>query len=231
MIPIRAVIFDFDGVITDSERLHWKLYQQVLEPHGAGFSWDEYTNRWMALHDEGCMQAVFADRGIEPETGLIARLVTEKARLFEARISKGQLELFPGIPEFVRNLAAQHPLAICSGALRGEIEAVLGFHKLSRFFKAIVAAEDCEKHKPDPEPYERALEAVNHALEAGSIAAPAECLVFEDTPEGIRAAKGAGMICVGVTHSYGAEKLVQADAIIDGFSALDFGTVLERLER
>ncbi len=227
-MKIRAVIFDFDGVLADSERLHYRLYQEILSPLGAGFTWEEYQTRWMALHDQGCIQAVLEDRGLPAPAGRVRELSGRKFGLFEESLATGRVDLFPGVAKFVEELSRSYPLAVCSGAVGAEIRQVLRANGIEKHFRAIVAAEDTARHKPDPEPYRRSLEMLSgapaaprsHPLEA------AECLVFEDTPDGIRSAKGAGMRCVGVGHSFPVEKLSQADATIAGFAGTEMENIL-----
>lgn len=225
---IRAVIFDFDGVLADSERLHYRLYQEILAPLGAGFTWEEYQSRWMALHDQGCIQAVLEDRGLPAPAGRARELSGRKFELFKESLSTGRVDLFPGVAKFVEELARSYPLAVCSGAVGAEIREVLRASGIEKHFGAIVAAEDTARHKPDPEPYRKSLEAL--AAASRTRLHPAECLVFEDTPDGIRAAKGAGMRCVGVLHSFPAEKLGQADATISGFEGATMENILGLLE-
>ncbi|MEW6774675.1 MAG: HAD family phosphatase [Bdellovibrionota bacterium] len=229
MPVLRAVIFDFDGVLADTEKLHWELYQEVLSPLGASFSWDEYVSRWMALHDEGCIEAVLIDRKLPAEKGKVSALAAQKGKLFQERLGRGRVDLFPGVASLVGRLAAKMPIAIASGALRIEVEAVLRAHGLLPSFSAVVAAEDCEHHKPHPEPYERALAALNRRQGAAGIS-PRETLVFEDTPDGIRSAKRAGMWCVGITNSYPAEKLEAADLAVEGLEGIELLGLEARLE-
>lgn len=217
-MSIEALIFDFDGVLVDSERVHWKLYQEVLEPLGLGFSWEEYVAKWIALHDEGCMRAVAAERGKELPDSQFAQLVMEKAEGFEKILKKGEFVFFPGVRKLLADLSARIPVGIASGALRVEIEHILEANGLSAHFTAIVGAEDCQGHKPDPEPYTRALARLNAAN--GTSITPEHCGVIEDTPAGIRAARAAGMRCIGVTNSFDAAKLKGAHAVIESLEGL-----------
>lgn len=215
-----AVIFDFDGVIADTERLHYELYQEVLAPLGAGFSWNEYARKWMALHDAGCIEAVLEERGIEADELRIAQLVERKSERFEARLQDGRLQLFPGVAALIGALRQSDiPLAIASGALRWEVEKVLAAHGLRESFIAVIGAEDCERHKPEPEPYERALAALNLTRDDGALVPP-DCVVLEDTPDGVRAAKAAGMMCVAVGHSHPQKRLSHADAFTEKLDGL-----------
>ena len=217
-MQIQAFIFDFDGVLVDSERVHWRLYQEVLEPLGLGFTWEEYVGKWIALHDEGCMRAVATERDKALSDHEFEQLVAQKAEGFEAVLREGSFVFFPGVRELLAHLSAQIPVGIASGALRSEIEHILAANDLSAHFTAIVGAEDCKGHKPDPEPYTRALAQLNE--KRGAAITPECCAVIEDTPAGIAAARAAGMHCLGITNSFGADRLPGASAVIDTLEGL-----------
>lgn len=226
-MQIQAFIFDFDGVLVDSERVHWRLYQEVLEPLGLGFTWEEYTAKWIALHDEGCMRAVAGERGKALSNAEFARLVAQKAEGFEAVLREGSFVFFPGVRELLAHLSTRIPVGIASGALRTEIEHILSANDLAAHFTTVVGAEDCRAHKPDPEPYARALAQLNE--KRGTAIAPGACVVIEDTPAGIHAARAAGMHCLGITNSFGPEVLGEASAVIESLEGLTLekiGTLL-----
>ena len=118
---------------------------------------------------------------------------------------------FPGAKELVRALAEEVPVAIASGALHAEIDAILRAGGIRDAFSAIVGADDVTRGKPHPEPYLTAMAAVNGHEDKLT---PADCLVFEDAMPGIAAARAAGMIVVAVTNSYPAERLRAAQRIV-----------------
>src|SRR5262249_26744019 len=129
-----------------------------------------------------------------------------------------KIHVFPGVAELVRSLSAQVPLAIASGALHREIEAILEAVGLRPAFSAIVGADDVGRGKPDPEPY---LPAMRGLLGRAPGLAPPECLAFEDSVPGILSARGAGMKVVAVTHSYPREKLQAAHRVVDSLVGLE----------
>jgi len=207
----HAVIFDFNGVLLDDERIHLALFNEVLAPLGYAISEAEYFDRYVGFDDADCFRHAVLDRGGEISEGEVARLIDEKAARYLTRMEQDP-PLFPGAAAVVRGLAYLHRLAICSGALRQEVEQVLAAARLTDCFAALVAAEDVAHGKPDPEGYLTALAALNHAGET-ELGAD-RCLVVEDTVAGIQAAKGAGMRCLAVAHTYPIERLGEADRVV-----------------
>lgn len=210
---LRAVIFDFNGVIVDDEPLHLELFRSVLAEGGIALSDKDYYEKYLGCDDRGCFIAALAEAGREQESNddtFIADLIERKAALYRAAINERYL-LFPGVVELVWRLAGKFPLAIVSGALRDEIELVLERGLICDYFQTIIAAEDVGECKPDPEGYIKALAALN--ANARAPIQPDECLVIEDSIAGVEAAKRAGMRCLAVTNSYKSEELKRADWI------------------
>ena len=218
---LRAIIFDFNGVIIDDEPLHLELFRVILAEEGIALSDDDYRVKYLGSDDRGCFVAALADAGREREaldSAFITQLIERKAALYRAAIDQRHL-LFPGVVELVRRLANEYPLAIASGALRGEIEMALERGGIDDCFQAIIAAEDVGACKPDPEGYVKALAALN--AEARPPIQPGECLVIEDSIAGVEAAKRAGMRCLAVTNSYAVEELKEADWIAASLADCD----------
>jgi HAD superfamily hydrolase (TIGR01509 family) len=207
---IRAVVFDMNGVLVDDEHLHFELFRDVLAAEeGLRLTERDYLDRYLGYDDRGAFGAVIADAGRAVTDGRLAELISRKAVLYRERAAAG-LRMFPGARESLASLGGRWPIGVCSGALRGEVEMVLGILGARELVEAVVAAEDTQRSKPDPEGYLLVLEMmrsrVGMDLEAG------HCLVIEDSGAGIEAAKGAGMWVVGVEHSYPAEVLRRAGA-------------------
>ena len=210
----KIVIFDFDGVIADTEAIHMKAFRKTLAPLGISFSDENYFSRYLALDDKAFFETLLAENGKPARGEAVSALVREKSLLTENEIAR--CELFEGVDALIRSLASEgFTLAIASGALRKEIEAVLSHAGLLEFFPCIVSAEDCEKCKPDPEPFVRALRGVNLSGALDEPAMPGECLVIEDSVHGIEAAAAAGMRCVAVANSHPREMLSGADMAVD----------------
>lgn len=203
---IRAIVFDFDGVIADSEPLHLHALQGVLAPLGMSVGREEYYARYLGYDDVGAFRAIGHDRGVALSEADIRDLIAAKSTIYQTLLS-GDGVLFAGAVQCVEALAPVFPLGIASGALRHEIQAILRAGSLDRHFRFIVASGDTPTGKPAPDPYLRA--AALHGFE------PGECVAIEDSRWGIESALGAGMRCVGITHSYPASELAAADVIVE----------------
>ena len=136
--------------------------------------------------------------------------------------------IFPGVSEFVRESAAAYPLAIASGALRHEIEAILEHAGLRKEFLHIISAEDVTRGKPDPQPFLQALNGLNHHRREHAITA-GSCLVIEDSIPGIRGAKTAGMKVLAVANTHGVQDLHEAHAVVQNLSRMCLNELRERL--
>ena len=214
-----AVIFDFDGVIVDTEPIHYQVFQQILEPLGMGYTWQEYTDTYMGFDDRDAFREAFRTAGQAITQDGLQELINQKASLFEQAVARG-VTPYPGVVELIKELAAHGiPLAICSGALRSDIMPILEQLDIKHFFSHIVTADDVPQSKPHPASYLKAkdllLTSFPEKLNPSSL-----IYAIEDTPAGIQSAKGAGLRVVAVTNSYPADKLVQADAQITSLMQL-----------
>ena len=206
---IHAVVFDFDGVLADSEPLHLRAFQEVLAGLGVALSREEYYARYLGFADEDAFQHIAETYGWNLTPNQVASLVEEKSHVFDALLA-GSDVLFPGAAECVTRLAEEFPLGIASGALKHEILAILDRYNLAARFRFVVAAGDTPQSKPAPDPYRRA--AALHGVP------PERCIAIEDSRWGIEAAKGAGLACVGITNTYPASELDAADAVVDSLA-------------
>ena len=213
---IRAVVFDFDGVLANSEPLHFRAFHDVLAAEGVTLTEANYYARYLGYNDERAFREIGAEQGRRWDDRAIAGLIDRKALLMED-IEQHASVLFPGAREAIEQLARHCPLAIASGALRAEIERTLTRERLAAHFTVIVAGDDGVPSKPAPDPYLRAVERL--AAAHGSMS-PSHCVAVEDSPWGLESATLAGLGTVGITHTYGQEALAHADAIIDTMSAL-----------
>jgi beta-phosphoglucomutase-like phosphatase (HAD superfamily) len=214
---VRAIVFDFDGVIANSEPLHYRAFHDVLAEAGADLSEKDYYDRYLGYDDVGVFKTVATDRGLTWDTERITALVARKAARIEV-LERNMSMLFPGADEAVRRAAAAVPIAIASGALGAEIRKVLERERLAKYFTAIVAAEDTPVSKPAPDPYLRAVALLAPAL-GGAIAA-ADVIAVEDSPWGLQSARAAGLRTVAVAHTYAASAL-DADLVIGSIGELD----------
>jgi HAD superfamily hydrolase (TIGR01509 family) len=223
---MRAAIFDFDGVLVNSEPAHFLALREALKPEGVAIDEMEYLTRYVAYDDQRAAAEALAHHG-RPATAERARAVAErKAALYEELLR--EVPFFPGARELVTGLAARMPLAIASGARHVEIERILQAGGLLDAFTAIVGADDVARTKPDPEPYLaawRALREGTPGLEAG------QCVALEDTPPGIAAARAAGMIVVGVAQTYEPPRLATAHHVVASLRGLDADALLSLVTR
>lgn len=216
-MPLRAIVFDFDGVIADSEPLHCRSFQQVLAREGVDLSDGDYYGRYLGFDDVGAFRAVAADRGRTWSERHLADLVARKALAFEA-LERDFSVLFPGAADAIRRAAAVLPIAIASGAIGPEIRRVLDREALTPLFSAIVAAEDTEQSKPAPDPYLCALARLRAAtgLDLGA----RDCVAIEDSQWGLESARAAGFRTVAVGQTYDVAAL-DADFAIASIASLD----------
>jgi beta-phosphoglucomutase len=223
-MKLEAVVFDFDGVIVDTERLHHAALNRVLEPVALGITWQEYVQTYIGFDDRGVFQHRFATAGQTLSPAELAAWVERKAVLFHRLVSEETPSPFPGVIELIRGLSRRIPLALCSGALRSDIDPIFRALRLEGVFDLLVTADDVPMSKPDPACYRLAVERLSrrHARAL----APEECLAIEDTPAGITAAKGAGLRVLALTNSYDRAYLGLADVVRESLVGLDLEELL-----
>jgi len=215
---LKAVVFDFDGIIVDSEPLHCRAFQKLLEPFGAGFTWDEYVERYMGFDDRDAFREAFRVHGLQLDDEQLSRLIAAKAAMFQ-EVAREGVSSYSGAVDLIRQLSGRTPLALCSGALLSDIEPVLGMLAIPDAFDCIVTADDVAASKPDPASYLLAIQKLQHLFPSQQIL-PAHAVAIEDTPAGISSAKGAGLKVLSVTNSYPAAELLTADRVVDSLSAI-----------
>jgi beta-phosphoglucomutase-like phosphatase (HAD superfamily) len=216
----KLCIFDYDGVIADTEGLHFETFHEALAPEGILIDRVESDRRFVGIDIRTSFRLAFDGAGRSLSARQLERLVERKGALFRARLE--DVRLFEGAAEAVKEASARFPLAIASGAHRREIESVLEREGLLARFAALVSGDDGLPSKPSPEVYANALERVTRS--SGEVILPAECLVVEDSVPGIRAARAAGMRAVALCHSHPAERLGEADLVLP-----DMRRLLERI--
>ena len=208
----KAVIFDFDGVVADSELLHYKALNTIFNQYGVDVPKDEHWDKYLGYDDLENVRAVSRDYDMGLSNDDVAEIVRLKTELFD-RLVRNENVIIDGVPEFITMLVRNNlPLAICSGACLADIELMLQGSGLDGCFSAIVAADHVKKSKPDPEGYLLALSQLNKKI--GDHIQPDECVVVEDSRWGLEAAAAAGMNSLAVTNTYPAEKLAGLAQII-----------------
>jgi len=224
---LRAIIFDFDGIIVDSEPLILKLTQEMAALEGWTVSEEEYYRDYLALNDRGIVEHLYASHGRPVELARRDELVAWKGQRYQEIIRDG-LPAMPGVVDFVTEMAEHYPLAIASGSLRVEIHHLLTKLALREKFSVLATADDCRHSKPDPEVYLTALSRLralpnfrDQSLQS------AECLAVEDAPLGVIAAQAAGFKCLALAHSRPSAELQHADLIALEFADVNMRDLLE----
>jgi beta-phosphoglucomutase len=221
---LQAIVFDFDGVIADSERLHLRAYQDVLGDEGIELTARDYYDRYLGYDDVGMLRELGKDRSLPMDQGRIAALAERKGRRYDELASAGEM-LYPGAAEFIRAAAARVPIAIASGALTHEIAEILDRTGLLPLFPVIVGADQTARSKPDPEPYQTAFARLQAHTGRGLV--PWRSVAIEDSTWGLVSARGADLRLVAVTNTYSAAELrADAELVCDGLKDL----TVERLD-
>jgi beta-phosphoglucomutase len=211
---LRAIIFDFNGIILNDEPLHFASMRDAVGEIGITVSREEYWQKYLPFDDAACLEAICRDRGVKLTRQSRELALGRKIALYQDLI-KNEFPLFPGVASFIRAVAEQYPLALASGARREEIETTLQNTGLHDYFRVVVGAEDFTRGKPNPESYLLALDLLNSRLDGASPPIlPGECLVIEDSIGGVKGARAAGMKCLAVSNTYPRESLQEANLIV-----------------
>lgn len=206
----QAALFDMDGVILDSEPLHAAAFQATLELYGHTLTDEQYKEHFAGRTDKAGFESYlqFVNESID-----VPVIMDQKAQKYLA-LAADQLIAYPGIVQVIRELSEQMPLALVTGSLRAETEVALSTLGIVDCFQAIVTAEDVIHGKPDPEGYLKAAQSLGVAIE--------NCVVIEDSPNGVRAAVNAGAECIAVTHTHTPDELQEATKIVASLQLIDF---------
>jgi HAD superfamily hydrolase (TIGR01509 family) len=201
-VAIRAVIFDFNGTLSNDEPILCDIFRELFAEQGKPLSAEEYFDQLAGLSDPEIVRT-----WLGPDHPAVDQVIAKRIARYQAAVSDGST-----VPETVRQAvryaAAREPVAIVSGAAHAEIEPVLAAAGLGAAIHVIVSADDVREGKPDPESYLRALELLDEGIGAQ------EVVVFEDTEAGVAAAKGAGMRCIAVLGTLRPERLAAADEVV-----------------
>jgi len=206
---LRGVIFDFDGVLVDSESAHFEAFRSVLGTEVEGeVTQAEYDEHYLGYDDHTCVRRALELRGRTASPEVVSDLVDRKWQAYDGELSR--IPFFPGAEDLVLALyAASVPLAIASGSHRNEIESILRGHGLLQCFRGVISADDVQNFKPHPEPYLRARAVL------GAVDSPAGLVAIEDSTTGMASARAAGLRVIGVTNSRPREKLGLAHHVVD----------------
>ncbi len=211
---LRAVIFDFNGVIADDEAPHLRCFQQALAEHGLSLTAEDYYGRYLGMDERTCAESLLLHRDGRIDTRLHHAIVTRKAELFRAYTAVTTPPLFPWVESFVTQARGRHRLAIASGGRRDQINQALRGTAIERDVAVIVSADDVAVGKPDPAIYLHTLKLLNASDPRPPLLRAAECLVIEDSRAGVLSARAAGMRGVALATTCPADRLADADLVL-----------------
>lgn len=217
---LRAIVFDFDGVLVDTEPLHYEAFRRIAPGIGVELDYAEYLRTYIGFDDRDAVRALHAAAGRpEPTDADLARWKQSKQAAFDELIASG-VPMIAGARALLEEAAQRMPVAIASGATRRDIDLILGPLGLRERFRLIVSADDVEQSKPHPQTYALAVEKLAAHVE-GQALRPHQCLAIEDTAAGLASARAAGLRTLGLTTTSSADALADAERIIgdlDGVS-------------
>lgn len=227
-MTLKAVLFDFNGVIINDEPVHQKLIEEILLSENLRPSAEDYWKDCLGRSDRACLKVLLEKRGRIMSDQDLTRLISKKAKAYRHQLENlSELPIYPGVKDLIDKICeAQLIMGVVSSSLRSEVEFVLEKAQLRQYFSVIIAGDDIKVSKPEPDGYLLAVERLNQQFPELN-AKPSDCLAIEDTPAGIEAAKRAGMQVVGVANTYPFHMLQrQADWTVDYLNQLE----LERVQ-
>lgn len=226
---LRAIIFDFNGVIADDETAHVMCFQRALRAHGLSLTREEYYNTYLGMDERTCVTALIRRHRGHEDALLADAIHAEKARLFQLEFATMRPPLFPGVVDFVKAAGERCRLAIASGGRRAQIERALRGTPIEQAFLVTVSCEDAPIGKPDPLIYHTTLQRLNEATPRPVPELRAsDCLVIEDSLAGIQSVHAAGMKVLALATTYQTDRLTDADLVLPSLEGLSPNSV-ERL--
>jgi phosphoglycolate phosphatase/beta-phosphoglucomutase len=219
---LRALLFDFNGVLVDDEPIHLQLVARVLAEEGLELDTADYLSELVGLSDRACFERAMSRAGIDPDPTRVVRLIARKASYYQRTMRRQGYPFFPGALRLVQAASREGlMLGVVSGALRDEVESALEQADLRQVFKTVIASEDVTRGKPDPAGYQRALDELNSLPPLPQrLVHPHEVLAIEDSPPGLRAALSAGLVTLGIAQTFSRDDLALADHVADGLGGL-----------
>lgn len=224
---LQAIIFDFDGVVVDSEPAHFAAFLAVMRPLGYTFDYDDYQRDIIGYDDRDALHFMLTQKlGRTPGSAMqneIQQLMAKKQQAFLDHVKSKPMSMIPGVDALIDQAKQTLPIAIASGATAADIDAILQGLGRSNDFPIIVTADDVAKSKPDPASYRLAVQRLSeHVVEQGGQPfLTSSCLAIEDSPAGLKSAKAAGLRTLGLTTTHPREDLAMAQRVVEDLQNLD----------
>lgn len=232
-MTLKAILFDFNGVIINDEIIHEQLIDEIILGENLRPEPSEYKDLCQGRSDRACLKDILSCRGRVVTDDYLTKLIEAKTQAYQQKLSQlEKLPIYSGVKKFLEAIKTKElSIAIVSGALRGEIESVLQKVGIADYFSTIVAGDDLEASKPQPDSYLLAINKLNQSLPKLNLQ-PSQCLAIEDTLVGITAAKLAGIQVVGIANTYPLHMLQrQADWTVDYLTEIELDRVKKVFEK
>lgn len=223
---MRAILFDFNGILVDDEPVHQELTLKVLAEEGIDLAESRFVELCLGRADRVAFADVLREESGVADPALVERLVARKTSYYHQRMRQDGFPFFDGAKELVEAASnAGLGLGMVTGALQAEVEAALDQMGVADRFKTVTTAEDVERGKPDPEGFLLGLRALNTLPPLPArLLHPHEVLAIEDTVAGLEAARAAGLATLGVAHTFPAARL-DADHVVESLADVDLTTL------
>ncbi|MCY7367447.1 MAG: HAD family phosphatase [Chamaesiphon sp.] len=224
---LKAVLFDFNGVIIKDEAIHRELNDELLIAENLPPQGKEFWKVSVGRSDRAALMELLKSRGRFVTDEYLNKLIAKKAIAYRERLAKLEtLPIYPDVVGFIKQMYdSGYKLAVVTGAIRSEAEFVLQQAEIDCYFETIIASDDISQSKPDPEGYLLAIKTLNQ-LDPDLNLLPAECMAIEDTFAGLTALKRAGIQAVAIANTYPFHMLQRrANWTIDRFEDLEFDRI------
>ena len=229
---LKAVLFDFNGVIIKDEAIHRELIDELLLAENLPPQGKEFWQVSVGRSDRACIKELLKLRGRFVTDEYLDKLIAKKAIAYQQRLAQvATIPLYPEVVQFIQQMYDRgYKLAVVTGAIRSEVDLVLQQCEISRYFETIVSGDEIAQSKPDPAGYLLSIDRLNKLYpDLGLL--PTECLAIEDTFAGLQAVKAAGIQAVAIAHTYPFHMLQRrANWTIDRFADLEFDRVTNFFE-